>query len=48
MHALHEYCVSIENVGCIEARYVVLPPSTHMGKYFTFSPSRGVLSPAAS
>ncbi|RNF21339.1 hydin-like protein [Trypanosoma conorhini] len=43
--ALHEYQVAIMNKGCIEARYVVLPQDTLMGRKFVFQPVEGVLAP---
>eukprot|EP00796_Vickermania_ingenoplastis_P005932 gene5932-4243_t len=48
MNELHEYEITIENTGCIEAVYTVLPPTTLMGRRFSFTPDKGVLAPAES
>lgn len=48
MNELHEYEINIENIGCVEAVFTVLPPTSLMGRKFTFTPSSGVLAPSES
>lgn len=44
----HEYECNLVNHGCIAAVFTVLPPTTEMGKMFSFNPSNGVLAPSES